>query len=61
MDEDIDSDDSRGFSFHPNSAFIFIFDIMLIMANLYTFIVIPLRIAKNEDIRGHNKVFGKRR
>ena len=39
------------FSFSPHSNFIFIFDLLLIFANLYTFIVIPLNIAKNQDIR----------
>ena len=45
---------SKGFSFHPNSKFIFIFEIIIIISNLYTFIFIPLRISKNEDVRGDN-------
>ena len=40
-----------GFSFFPNSNFIFIFDLILIIANLYTFIVIPLNAARNKNLR----------
>ena len=35
-------------SFHPNCTFIFIFDIMIMIANLYFFIFIPLKIAKSD-------------
>mgnify|MGYP002624876754 CR=1 FL=1 len=41
----------KGFSFFPNSKFIFIFDFILIIANLYTFIVIPLNAARNKNLR----------
>ena len=41
----------NGFSFFPNSNFIFIFDFILIIANLYTFIVIPLNAARNKNLR----------
>ena len=51
-DEDAISGESIGFSFHPHSTYILIFEIMLIFANIYSFIFIPLRIAKNDDIRG---------
>jgi len=47
---------SKGFSFHPNSKFIFIYEIIIIIANLYTFIFIPLRISKNEDVRGDDSL-----
>ena len=48
---------SEGFSFHPNSVFVFIFDIIIIFVNLYSFIFLPVRIAKNEDIRGADTLF----
>ena len=48
---------SEGFAFHPDSIFVFIFDIIIILANLYSFIFLPLRIAKNEDIRGADTLF----
>ena len=56
-DENINSEDSIGFSFHPNSTYIFIFEIIIIFANLYSFIFIPLRMARNEDIQGTNNLF----
>jgi hypothetical protein len=56
-DEDINAELSKGFSFHPNSSFIFIFEIILIIANLYSFIVIPLKIVKSEDMRQGQKIF----
>ena len=56
-DENINSEDSSGFSFHPNSTFVFIFEIIIIFSNLYSFIFIPLRIAKNEDIRRPDNLF----
>ena len=37
-------------SFSPHSNFILIFDILLIISNLYSIIVIPLDIAKNKNI-----------
>ena len=51
-DEESISEESGGFSFHPHSTFILIFEIMIIFSNIYSFIFIPLRIAKNDDIRG---------
>ena len=56
-DENINSEDLSGFSFHPDSTFVFIFEIIIIFANLYSFIFIPLRIAKNEDIGRSNYLF----
>ena len=50
--EDSDRDDSLiGFSFDPNSRFIFIFDLLLIISNLYNFIFLPLNLARNKYIR----------
>ena len=54
-DESNESDDNNenknDFSFHPSSKFIFSFDLLLIIADLYTCIFIPLGIAQNIDIR----------
>ena len=51
-DDDSDLDENYyGFSFFPNSNFIFIFDFILIIANFYTFIVIPLNAARNKNLR----------
>ncbi len=44
------SKNARYMSFSPNSNFIFVFDLLLIISNLYSFIFIPLSIAKNENI-----------
>ena len=41
---------SRNISFSPNSNIILFFDILIIIANLYSLIVIPLSIAKNKNI-----------
>ena len=57
--EVIESDDSeensniinsRNISFSPNSNYILFFDILIIIANLYSLIVIPLSIAKDKNI-----------
>ena len=57
FDDDIDKEkNSKGFSFAPNSNFIFIFDILLIAANLYNFIFIPLKIAQNNNIREKDSI-----
>ena len=49
-EENLDIDDnSKGFSFYPNSKFIFIFDLLLIITNFYNFIFIPLIIANDKD------------
>ena len=42
---------ASNYSIDPNSKFIFILDLLLIISNLYTFIIIPLNTAKNKDIR----------
>ena len=42
---------SKGFSFTPNSKFIFIFDLLLIITNFYNFIFIPLSIATDKDFK----------
>ena len=40
----------RYISFSPNSNVLLIYDILLIISNLYSFIFIPLSIAKNENL-----------
>ena len=44
-------------SLSPNSNFLLIFDTLLIISNLYSFIFIPLSIAKNEDILKKESTF----
>ena len=41
---------SRDISFSPNSNFILFFDLLIINANLYSLIIIPLSIAKDKNI-----------
>ena len=59
--ESSDSDDNekitKYISFSPNSTFLFIFDALLIISNLYSFIFIPLSIAKNENIFEKESIF----
>ena len=51
-EDDSDNDYSLiGISFDPNSSFIYIFDLILIIAELYYFISLPLNAARNKDIR----------
>ena len=51
-DDDTDkNEDLKGYSFSPNSNFIFIFDLIIIIVNLFSFISIPIYIARNEDIK----------
>ena len=57
LDDEINLSHLQGFSFSPDNSFIFIFDIIIIFANLYSFIFIPLTIAKNEDITKQNTIF----
>ena len=55
-----DSDNNKnlnGFSFHPNSNFIFVFDLLLIISNIYFFIFIPLYIAQNKDVRVKESIY----
>ena len=49
-DEELNNDDYKGFSFHPKSNYVFIFEIIIIIAILYSFIFIPIKIANNEEI-----------
>ena len=42
---------NEGFSFSPESKFVFVFDLLLIIADLYIFIFMPLNISKSKDIR----------
>ena len=54
-----DSEDNhenyKGFALLPNSNFLFTFDLLLIIADLCTFIFLPITLAKNKDLReqGH--------
>ena len=51
-EDDSDNDYSLiGISFDPNSSFIYFFDLILIIAELYYFIFLPLNAARNKDIR----------
>ena len=51
-DDDTDNnEDLKGYSFSPNSNFIFIFDLIIIIVNLFSFISIPIDIARNKDIK----------
>ena len=51
-DDDMDNNENlKGYSFSPNSNFIFIFDLIIIIVNLFSFISIPIYVAKNEDIK----------
>lgn len=54
IEENLDHENSTGYTIHPTCTFIFIFDIILIFANLFSFIFIPLKLAKNEDKRIEN-------
>jgi hypothetical protein len=57
IDEDNNLKYLKGFSFSPDNFFIFIFDIIIIIAIIYSFIFTPLIIAKNEDIRKKDTIF----
>ena len=43
------NENSEGFSFDPKSNYVFAFEMILLLANLYAF-YLPLKIAKNENI-----------
>ena len=58
-DSDSNNDSLKGFSFHPNSYYIFIFDLLLIFANLFSFIFIPLNLASNKFIREKEHIIKK--
>ena len=49
-DENSEVINSRDISFSPNSNFLLFFDLLIIIANLYSLIVIPLNIAKDKNI-----------
>ena len=57
INEEIENKDDKGYAFYPNSYFILIFDLLLTISVLYTFIEIPLNIAKNKDIREVGPIF----
>ena len=50
-DSDNNNENYKGFALLPTNSIIFIFDLLLIFADLYTFIFIPLNVAQNKDIR----------
>ena len=51
-DDDADNnEDLSGYSFSPNSNFIFIFDLIIIIMTLNSFISIPIYIARNKNIK----------
>ena len=56
-DEIENKDNSKGIAFHPNSYFILIFDMLLMISVIYTFVEIPLNVAKNKDIREVGPIF----
>ena len=56
-DEIETKDNGKAFAFHPNSYFIRIFDFLLMTSVLYTFVEIPLNVAKNRDIREIGPIF----
>ena len=57
FDNDSDNDEHlKGFAILPTSNYIFIFDLLLTIANLYTFIFFPLNIAHNKDIRNKESI-----
>ena len=49
-DSDENNKKSTGYAIHPNSNFIYTFDLILILVTLFYFIFIPLKIAKNKEI-----------
>ena len=60
LDDDDESDVNKneyGFSFDPNCNFILIFDILLIISNLYSFIFFPLNTAQNKDLTEHDSIW----
>ena len=50
INDEIENKDNKGYAFYPNSFFILIFDLLLIISVLYTFVEIPLNVAKNKKI-----------
>ena len=50
-DSDKNNENNQGFALLPTSNIIFIFDLLLIIADLYTFVVIPLTVAQNKYVR----------
>ena len=49
-----EADKSVGYTLDPDGYFILIYDVIIILVNFLNSVFIPLRIAKNEDIRGSN-------
>ena len=52
--EEEESDNSIEYSLDPDGYFILIYDVIIILVSFLNSFFIPLRIAKNEDIRGSN-------
>ena len=52
--EEEESDNSIEYSLDPDGYFILIYDVIIIFVSFLNSFFIPLRIAKNEDIRGSN-------
>ena len=56
-DSDNNNENYKGLAFLPTSRVIFTLDLLIILADLYTFIFIPLSIAKNKDIKENYSLF----
>ena len=57
IDENVHKKKNLKFALPSNSTFIFIFDILLIFANLFSFIFIPLKAVKNEYMEIKDTLF----
>ena len=57
INDEKENKNNKGYAFYPNSFFILIFDLLLIISVLYTFVEIPLNVAKNKDIREEGSIF----
>ena len=55
-DSEDNNENYKGFAFLPTSNIIFTLDLLLIIADLYTFITLPLFVAKNKDIRKRDNI-----
>ena len=55
-DSEDNNENNKGFGLLPTSNIIFTLDLLLIIADLYTFITLPLTVAKNKDIREKDNI-----
>ena len=55
-DSENNNENYKGFALLPTSNILLYFDLFLIIADLYSFIVIPLSVAKNNNIRNKNSI-----